>query len=128
MSLPWGDGGGAGGLHDLLHGAGEGGADLQFLSRGVGGEDHVHPCLGVPGGGGEVIGENVKPCVGADLVDVRDFEGIPLEVGLQVQVGGADDGGTVLQEAQGLEVGGGGPEHPVGDHQPQGGSPVAMTK
>ena len=100
--LALGDAGGPFGLNDLLHGAGDSGADLQLLTLGVGGQDHVHACLGVFCGGGEVVGEEVEAVGGADLVDVRDLQVVALEGRHEGEVGRADDGGAVSVEAQGV--------------------------
>ena len=91
-----------------------------MIPRGVGGEDHIHPLLGVLGGVAKVIGKQIEAGVGADLVDVCDLQGLPLEIRHQAQVRGADDGRAVGVKADGVEVGGGGAEDAVRDHNAQG--------
>ncbi len=56
--------------------------------RGVGGRITSTPAWVFRVVGGEVIGENVKPlCWCGSLLMSAIFEGIPLEVGLQVRLG-----------------------------------------
>ncbi|MPM88281.1 hypothetical protein SDC9_135383 [bioreactor metagenome] len=72
------------------------------------------------GAGAEVVGEQIIAVGGgADFVHPGHDERMPQKGGGHRKLGLSDKHRAVRPKAHSVEVGGGGAEHPVGNHQPQ---------